>query len=40
MDLFIDWSDGLDKQACAQAVLICALSCARHLAQRKTTSRR
>ena len=40
MDSFIDWSDGLDKRACAQAVLICALSCARQLAQRKNDRRR
>ena len=34
-DSFIDWSDGLDRQACAQAVLIYALSYARQLALRK-----
>lgn len=32
---FIDWTDGLDKRACAQAVLIYALSFARRLAARK-----
>ena len=34
-DSFIDWSDGLDKRACAQAVLIYTLSYARQLAERK-----
>ena len=34
-DSFIDWSDGLDKRACAQAVLIGAVSSARQLAERK-----
>lgn len=34
-DSFIDWSDGLDKQACAQAVLIYSLQYARQLAERK-----
>ena len=34
-DAFIDWSDGLDKRACAQAVLIYTLPYARRLARRK-----
>lgn len=34
-DSFIDWSDGLDKRACAQAVLIYTLPYARQLARRK-----
>ena len=34
-DAFIDWSDGLDKRACAQAVLIYTLPYARRLAERK-----
>lgn len=34
-DSFIDWSDGLDKRACAQAVLIYTLPYARRLAERK-----
>ena len=32
---FIDWCEGLDKSACAQAVLLCALRYARRLARRK-----
>ena len=32
---FIDWCEGLDKKACAQAVLIYALRYARRLARRK-----
>ena len=39
-DSFIDWSDGQDKQACAQAVLIYALSYARRLAERKNDRRK
>lgn len=34
-DCFIDWSDGLDKSACAAAVLIYALRYAEALARRK-----
>ena len=34
-DTFIDWCDGLDKTACAQAVLIYSLRYARRLARRK-----
>jgi len=32
---FIDWCESMDKTACAQAVLICALRYARRLARRK-----
>ncbi len=32
---FIDWTEGLDKHAAAQAVLICAIRSARRLARRK-----
>lgn len=32
---FIDWSEGLEKTACAQAVLICTMRYARRLARRK-----
>ena len=39
-DSFIDWSDDLDKRACAQAVLIYALSYARQLALRKDDKRK
>lgn len=39
-DSFIDWSDGLDKQACAQAVLIYTLPYARKLAERKNDCRK
>lgn len=39
-DSFIDWSDGLDKRACAQAVLIYTLSYARQLAHRKNDSQK
>ena len=34
-DTFVDWADGLDKAACAQAILIYALRYARRLARRK-----
>lgn len=34
-DSFVDWSDDLDKQACAQAVLVYTLQYARQLAERK-----
>ena len=34
-DCFIDWCDGLDKTACASAVLLYALRYARRLARRK-----
>ncbi len=34
-DAFIDWSEGLDKNACAMGVLIYALRYARRLARRK-----
>ena len=39
-DSFIDWSDGLNKRACAQAVLIYTLSYARRLAERKNDQQR
>jgi len=35
---FVDWGDGLDKTACAQAILIYALRYARCLARRKNDS--
>ena len=37
-DTFIDWCDDMDKRACAQAVLIYALSYARRLAHRRGDS--
>lgn len=33
--VFIDWADELHKEACAQAVLICAMGNARRLSERK-----